>query len=211
MENRSDLPHLFVSVTYLNRAHLSPNAFLIWILFIAVGELCHLFTNYIVKNGVPPIQGVRILAQAVDKIRLFDSQLTSVHADLCQLSLCAKIFNPVLNFLEVDITSIFITEDSNHDAKYFLLYYYYGGMIYSSLKNYERALYFFEVAVSTSIGHVAHYVRIIQKIYSRFVNFTRKGKRSLFIIGILLILNSVLINSSIAGYSHTKIFIAHYQ
>lgn len=117
--------------------------------YVAVGELCHLFTNYVVKNNVPPIQGVQVLAQAVDKIRLFDSQLTAVHADLCQLSLCAKVFNPALKFLETDITSIFSTDDGNHDTKYFLLYYYYGGMIYSALKNYERAMYFFEVAVST--------------------------------------------------------------
>ncbi|XP_031634483.1 COP9 signalosome complex subunit 3 [Contarinia nasturtii] len=115
----------------------------------AYAELCHLFTNYIIKSGTSPIQGIKVLAHAVDKIRLFDSQLTPVHADLFQLSLCAKIFNPALKFLDIDITAISTTEDNNHDAKYFLLYYYYGGMIYSAIKNYERALYFFEVAVST--------------------------------------------------------------
>lgn len=31
------------------------------------------------------------------------------------------------------------------DARDFLLYYYYGGMIYTALKNYNRALYCFEV------------------------------------------------------------------
>lgn len=139
-------------------------------------DLCHLFTNHIIKSGTAPIQGIRVLAQAVDKIRLFDSQLTPVHADLCQLSLCAKIFNPILKFLDIDITAIATTEvnafciscsesiynvclfywvspsrfqDNNHDAKQFLLYYYYGGIIYSAVKNYERSLYFFEVAVST--------------------------------------------------------------
>lgn len=71
-----------------------------------------MFTNYIIKNGIPTIQGIKILAQAVDKIRLFDSQLTAVHADLCQLSLCAKVFNPVLKFLETDITAIATTEVS---------------------------------------------------------------------------------------------------
>lgn len=81
-------------------------------LLLSDGELCHLFTNYIIKYGLPAIQGVKILAQAVDKIRLFDSQLTAVHADLCQLSLCAKIFNPALRFLEIDITAISNTEVS---------------------------------------------------------------------------------------------------
>ena len=31
------------------------------------------------------------------------------------------------------------------DAVYLLLYYYYGGMIYTLLKNFDRALFFFEV------------------------------------------------------------------
>lgn len=73
-------------------------------------ELCHHFTQYIIKSGIPPIQGLKVLAQAVDKIRLFDSQLTPVHADLFQLSLCAKVFNPALKFLDVDITAISTTE-----------------------------------------------------------------------------------------------------
>lgn len=151
------------------------NYLIVFFFLLVDAELCHLFTNYVIKSGTPPIQGIKVMAQAVDKIRLFDSQLTPIHADLCQLSLCAKIFNPVLKFLDIDITAISTTEvrtshlyqfnlsililfssfiilniqDNNHDAKYFLLYYYYGGMIYSAVKNYERALYFFEVAVST--------------------------------------------------------------
>lgn len=73
--------------------------------------MCHLFTNYIIKSPeTPQIQGVKVLAQAVDKIRLFDSQLTPVHADLFQLSLCAKVFNPALKFLDVDITAISTTD-----------------------------------------------------------------------------------------------------
>lgn len=86
--------------------------FLIFFSHFSVSELCHLFTNYIIKSGIPPIQGVKVLAQAVDKIRLFDSQLTPVHADLCQASLCAKIFNPALKFLQIDITAISTTEVS---------------------------------------------------------------------------------------------------
>lgn len=84
--------------------------FLFFFFFFSDADLCHLFTNHIIKSGTVPIQGIRVLAQAVDKIRLFDSQLTPVHADLCQLSLCAKIFNPVLKFLDIDITAIATTE-----------------------------------------------------------------------------------------------------
>lgn len=99
---------------------------------------------------------MKVLAQAIDKIQMFDSQLTAVHADLFQLCLCAKVFNPAQRFLDVDITAIASTEDGSHDTKYFLLYYYYGGMVYSALKNYERALYFFEVAISTPALAMSH-------------------------------------------------------
>lgn len=59
-----------------------------------------------------------MLAQAVDKIRLFDSQLTPVHADLFQLSLCAKVFNPALKFLDIDITAISTTDVSKIMSNY---------------------------------------------------------------------------------------------
>ena len=36
-------------------------------------------------------------------------------------------------------------QGGHFDAKDFLLYYYYGGMIYTALKNNERALYFYEI------------------------------------------------------------------
>lgn len=35
-------------------------------------------------------------------------------------------------------------QSGQYDAKHFLLYYYYGGMIYTALKNYEQAVFFFE-------------------------------------------------------------------
>lgn len=132
----------------------------------SVVELCHLFTDYLVKHQIPCIQGIPILAQAIDKIRLFDTQLTAIHADLCQLSFCAKVFSPVIKFLDTDITAIASTDDSNHDAKYFLLYYYYGGMIYTAVHNYERALYFFEVAVSTPALAMSH---IMLESYKKFL------------------------------------------
>ncbi|KAJ6636098.1 COP9 signalosome complex subunit 3, partial [Pseudolycoriella hygida] len=72
-------------------------------------ELCHLFTNYLIRCG-ETIQGVKIMAVAVEKIRGSDTQLTAVHADLCQLSLCSKVFDSALACLDVDITSIASTE-----------------------------------------------------------------------------------------------------
>jgi COP9 signalosome complex subunit 3 len=129
-------------------------------------ELCHQFTNALVKNKQHIIQGVQVLCLAVDKIRLRETQLTPVHADLCQLCLAAKVFNPALRFLDVDVTAIASTDDQNHDAKYFLLYYYYGGMVYAAMKNYDRALYFFEVAISTPAVAMSH---IMLEAYKKYI------------------------------------------
>ncbi|XP_055533819.1 COP9 signalosome complex subunit 3 [Wyeomyia smithii] len=129
-------------------------------------ELCHQFTTALVKNKQYTIQGIQVLALAVEKIRLYDTQLTPVHADLCQLCLCAKVFSPALRFLDMDITAIATTDDSHHDTKYFLLYYYYGGMLYAAVKNYERALYFFEVAVSTPALAMSH---IMLESYKKYI------------------------------------------
>ncbi len=107
-----------------------------------------------------------MLVNAIEKIQLFESQLTPIHADLCQLSLCSKLFNPAKRFLDVDITSIASTEDNNNDSKYFLLYYYYGGMIYTALKNYERALYYFEVVISTPALAMSH---IMLESYKKYI------------------------------------------
>ena len=41
-------------------------------------------------------------------------------------------------------------QSGHYDAKDFLSYFYYGGMVYTALKNYNRALYFFEM-VRTSV------------------------------------------------------------
>lgn len=129
-------------------------------------ELCHQFTSALVKNKQHTIQGIQVLSLAVEKIRLCDNQLTPVHADLCQLCLSAKVFSPALRFLDVDIASIATTEDTNHDTKYFLLYYYYGGMIYAAVKNFERSLYFFEVAVSTPALAMSH---IMLESYKKYI------------------------------------------
>lgn len=112
-----------------------------------------------------PIQGIGLLRQAIKKIQSTDSQLTSIHAALFQLCLLAKCFKPSLEFLDVEVTSI-SQESGQFDSKYFLLYYYYGGMIYTALKNYERALYFFEVCITLPAMAVSH---IMLEAYKKFI------------------------------------------
>lgn len=127
-------------------------------------ELCHLFTQTLVELQIP-LHGIELLCRAIRKIQLFDSQLTSIHADLCQLCLLSKCFKPALEFLDIDVTGI-NQEEGQFDSKYFLLYYYYGGMIYTALKNYDRALYFFEVCVTTPAMAVSY---IMLEAYKKYI------------------------------------------
>lgn len=62
----------------------------------------------------------------------------------------AKCFKPALPYLDVDMMDI-CKENGAYDAKHFLCYYYYGGMIYTGLKNFERALYFYEQVTRNKI------------------------------------------------------------
>uniref|UniRef100_A0A8C8IRU2 COP9 signalosome complex subunit 3 n=1 Tax=Oncorhynchus tshawytscha TaxID=74940 RepID=A0A8C8IRU2_ONCTS len=127
-------------------------------------SLCHQLTNALVERK-QPLRGVGILKQAIDKMQMNTNQLTSVHADLCQLCLLAKCFKPVLPFLELDMMDI-CKENGAYDAKHFLCYYYYGGMIYTGLKNFERALYFYEQAITTPAMAVSH---IMLEAYKKYI------------------------------------------
>ncbi|XP_054160430.1 COP9 signalosome complex subunit 3-like [Oppia nitens] len=127
-------------------------------------SLCHLLTQRLVDQR-QAIRGIELLSNAITKVQLHSSQLTSIHADICQLCLLSKCLKPALQFLDIDITDI-SKENGHYDVKYFLLYYYYGGMIYSALKNYERALYFFQVALTTPSMAVSH---IMLESYKKYV------------------------------------------
>lgn len=59
-----------------------------------------------------------------------------------------------------------IQPESNHDTKYVLLYYYYGGMIYSAVKSYERAMYFFEATLSMPAAAMSY---IMLEAYKKFI------------------------------------------
>ncbi|EEB16413.1 COP9 signalosome complex subunit, putative [Pediculus humanus corporis] len=127
-------------------------------------DLCHLYTQTL-TNLKMPIRGIELMKKAIQKIQLNDAQLTPIHADLCQLCLLAKCFKTALPFLDTDITSI-SQEGPQFDTKYFLLYYYYGGMIYTALKKYSQALYLFEVAVTTPAVAVSH---IMLEAYKKYI------------------------------------------
>ncbi|KOX73551.1 COP9 signalosome complex subunit 3 [Melipona quadrifasciata] len=125
-------------------------------------ELCHLFTQTLVELQIP-LRGIELLCRAIRKIQLFDSQLTSIHADLCQLCLLSKCFKPALEFLDIDITGI-SQEEGQFDSKYFLLYYYYG-VSYIMLEAYKKY-----ILVSLILhGKVLNLPRYTSQVVNRYM------------------------------------------
>uniref|UniRef100_A0A4W2FM20 COP9 signalosome complex subunit 3 n=1 Tax=Bos indicus x Bos taurus TaxID=30522 RepID=A0A4W2FM20_BOBOX len=92
-------------------------------------------------------------------------QLTNALVERKQLCLLAKCFKPALPYLDVDMVDI-CKENGAYDAKHFLCYYYYGGMVYTGLKNFERALYFYEQAITTPAMAVSH---IMLESYKKYI------------------------------------------
>lgn len=76
-------------------------------------------------------------------LRRESGQLLSIHSDLYQLCLLCQWFEPALTYLDTDIIDIH-SENGKFDVKHLLLAYYYGGMIYACIKQFDRAANFFE-------------------------------------------------------------------
>ena len=85
--------------------------------------------------------------RAIGLLRREPGQLLSIHSDLYQLCLLCQWFEPALTYLETDIIDI-NDENGKFDVKYLLLAYYYGGMIYACIKQFDRAANFFENVVT---------------------------------------------------------------
>jgi COP9 signalosome complex subunit 3 len=110
-------------------------------------QLFHQFTGVVSKEG-SSLAGIGVLRTAIQRYRVSPSYLTSIHADLLQLCLEAKCLKAALPFLDEEIHEL-MTEGDQFDVKYLLLYYYYGGMIYTTLKQYDKACFFFTTCLTT--------------------------------------------------------------
>ncbi|XP_022904101.1 COP9 signalosome complex subunit 3 isoform X2 [Onthophagus taurus] len=166
-ENKFNQAQDFINGCNGEQIRLAPDLF---------AEFCHGFTHYLITQK-KAIRGIMLLKKAISKLQLYDSQLTSIHADLCQLSLLAKCFKPAIQILNIDITGICqeksalfknpqLLNGATFDAKYYLLYFYYGAMIYLAVRNLDRALYFLEVAITTPAHAVSH---IMLEAYKKYI------------------------------------------
>eukprot|EP01018_Ginkgo_biloba_P022632 Gb_26185 [translate_table: standard] len=88
-----------------------------------------------------PLQAILPLRTAVQKLRPSSEHLTPLHPDFLLMCLLAKCYKAGLSILEDDIFEV----DQPRD---FLLYCYYGGMVYIGLKRFSKALEFFQHAIT---------------------------------------------------------------
>lgn len=65
---------------------------------------------------------------------------------------------------------MFYNQGGYYDVKDFFLYYYYGGMIYIVLKDYEKVFYMFEIV---SIYMYKYLIVVFEFIYE--LNFVNEG------------------------------------
>ncbi|KAJ3181706.1 hypothetical protein HDU87_000724 [Geranomyces variabilis] len=80
--------------------------------------------------------------------------LTPLHAILCKAALLANTPTAALPVLDRDVTEV-DPEAFGITYQDHLLYCYYGGMIYTQLKQHTRAMQFFELCVSAPGPHVS--------------------------------------------------------
>ncbi|GLJ36631.1 hypothetical protein SUGI_0737010 [Cryptomeria japonica] len=88
-----------------------------------------------------PKQTIIPLRTAIRKLQPSSEHLTSLHPDFLLMCLLAKCYKAGLSILEDDIFEI----DQPRD---FLLYCYYGGMVYIGLKHFSKALEFLQHAIT---------------------------------------------------------------
>uniref|UniRef100_A0A8C3AT99 COP9 signalosome complex subunit 3 n=1 Tax=Cyclopterus lumpus TaxID=8103 RepID=A0A8C3AT99_CYCLU len=136
----------------------------------SLGVLAVLFVKFSMPN-IPDFETLFSQVQLFistcngEHIRYLNKKQITFYTDQLRLCLLAKCFKPVLPFLELDMMDI-CKENGAYEAKHFLCYYYYGGMIYTGLKNFERALYFYEQAITTPAMAVSH---IMLEAYKKYI------------------------------------------
>jgi len=114
-----------------------------------------------------PMIGIHPLLQAIGKLQENEKCLTALHSDVCKLSLVSKCFHPVKKIL--DATYVDIDKHVVDNPERILSFFYYGGMIYASLKQYEKALYYFESCVTMPASVVSY---IMLESYKKFILIT---------------------------------------
>lgn len=127
----------FLTVCNSTQIRLAPNK---------VALVCRRFKELSIEANLA-LRAIKPLRSAVTKLRPASEFLTPVHADFLQVCLLAKHYNAALPILDTEVFDV-NPEATSVSPKDMLLYYYYGGLIYTGLKEYKKALGFFRLVVT---------------------------------------------------------------
>ena len=132
--NFAELCHLFADqLVSVLRISSSNNLVSLLMKPLTIANLCFILLIAIQIQRNTAIVGIPALLKAITKIQLSETSLTSVHADVCKLCLASKCFSPAVNNL-LNIDYVDIAKEATQDPKHILLFFYYGGMIFTALK-----------------------------------------------------------------------------
>ena len=92
--------------------------------------------------------------------------LTSVHADLLQLSLIAQNFTLATQLLANDTLDLWRPTTGYFDAKHLLAYFYYAGCIQAVLKSFDASLFYLEQVLTTPAQVIS---QIMIDAYKKFL------------------------------------------
>jgi len=113
-----------------------------------VAAICRRFKEMAIE-GNQPLRAVKPLKVALLKLRSGSESLTPVHADFVQCCLLSKCYNAALPILQDEIFEV-NPDNTGVTPKDYLLYYYYGGMIYVGLKEFSKGLGFFRMVITAT-------------------------------------------------------------
>jgi COP9 signalosome complex subunit 3 len=113
-----------------------------------VAVVCHRFKELSIETN-QVLRAIKPLRTAVSKLRQSSGSdsLTPVHADFLQVCLLAKNYSAALPVLDSEIYDV-NPEATSITPKEMLLYFYYGGLLYTGLKEHKKALGFFRCVVT---------------------------------------------------------------
>eukprot|EP00252_Welwitschia_mirabilis_P016920 TRINITY_DN37678_c0_g1_i1.p1 TRINITY_DN37678_c0_g1~~TRINITY_DN37678_c0_g1_i1.p1 ORF type:complete len:424 (-),score=79.39 TRINITY_DN37678_c0_g1_i1:301-1572(-) len=120
--------------------------------------LCKRFKDHAVQQQFP-LRAILPLRTAIRKLQLSPEQLAPLHADFLLVCLLAKYYKAALSILEDNIFEV-------EQPKDFLLYCYYGGIVFIGLKRFKKALEFFQHVITAPTTTLS---AITVEAYKKFI------------------------------------------
>ncbi|GAA5812592.1 hypothetical protein MFLAVUS_006049 [Mucor flavus] len=146
----------FIQVYDPRQVHLAPKRFTL------IAKALLKITS-VLKKPLLPLQS---LARAIERFVDTPNTLTSLHAPFIQACILAKNYSFPLLALDHDI-EVLDVERYDIDIQSFLQYYYYGSIVYIANKNFERALDFLSIVISSPTQKAISAIQIAA--YKKFV------------------------------------------